>query len=125
PVQLLALEVASRALADAGYATRPFDRSRASVVFGAEGGTDLSAAYGLRAVLPAYLPHRPGEEALPPELDAHLPVLTEDSFPGVLTNVLAGRIANRLDLGGVNYTVDAACAASLAALDLACKELVS
>ena len=32
---------------------------------------------------------------------------------------------NRLDLGGVNYTVDAACASSLAALDAACKELRS
>ena len=38
---------------------------------------------------------------LPPELDEYLPPLTEDSFPGVLTNVIAGRIANRLDLGGV------------------------
>ena len=54
-----------------------------------------------------------------------LPKLTEDSFPGVLANVLAGRIANRLDLRGVNYTVDAACASSLAAVDVACKELAS
>ncbi|MFC4072484.1 SDR family NAD(P)-dependent oxidoreductase [Actinoplanes subglobosus] len=117
PVQLLALEVAARALADAGYAERPFARERASVIFGAEAGHDLATAYGFRALLPGYL----GE--LPPELDAHLPTVTEDSFPGVLSNVIAGRIANRLDLGGVNYTVDAACAASLAALDLACKEL--
>jgi acyl transferase domain-containing protein len=51
--------------------------------------------------------------------------LTEDSFPGVLANVIAGRIANRLDLGGVNYTVDAACASSLAALDVAVKELLT
>ncbi|MDD9372302.1 MAG: beta-ketoacyl synthase N-terminal-like domain-containing protein, partial [Acidimicrobiales bacterium] len=126
PVQLLALEVAARALADAGYATRAFDRERASVIFGAEAGTDLSAAYGLRAALPGLLPPgavEPGR--LPDALDAHLPELTEDSFPGVLANVIAGRIANRLDLGGVNYTVDAACAASLAALDLACKELAS
>jgi acyl transferase domain-containing protein len=58
---------------------------------------------------------------LPAELDEQLPTLTEDSFPGVLANVIAGRIANRLDLGGVNYTVDAACASSLAALDVACQ----
>ncbi|MEU4159160.1 SDR family NAD(P)-dependent oxidoreductase [Actinoplanes sp. NPDC026670] len=119
PVQLLALEVAARALADAGYADRPFARDRASVIFGAEAGHDLATAYGFRALLPGYL----GD--LPPELDAHLPTVTEDSFPGVLSNVIAGRIANRLDLGGVNYTVDAACAASLAALDLACKELTA
>jgi len=119
PVQLLALEVAARALADAGYADRPFDRERASVIFGAEAGTDLAGAYGFRSLYPSYL----GD--LPPALDEQLPPLTEDSFPGMLANVIAGRVANRLDLGGANYTVDAACASSLAALDLACKELVA
>ncbi|MFD8982196.1 SDR family NAD(P)-dependent oxidoreductase [Streptomyces sp. NPDC059564] len=118
PVQLLALEISARALADAGYGKeRAFDRSRTSVVFGAEAGTELAGAYGLRALHPAYL----GE--LPPELDDQLPRLTEDSFPGVLANVIAGRVANRLDLGGANCTVDAACASSLAALDLACRQL--
>ncbi|CAM5651454.1 hypothetical protein SAVIM338S_06533 [Streptomyces avidinii] len=118
PVQLLALEVSARALADAGYGKgREFDRSRTSVVFGAEAGTELAGAYGLRALYPGYL------GALPPELDAQLPRLTEDSFPGVLANVIAGRVANRLDLGGANCTVDAACASSLAALDLACRQL--
>lgn len=119
PVQLLALQAAQLALTDAGYGDGGFDRERASVIFGAEAGTDLASAYGFRALYPQYL----GE--LPPELDARLPYLTEDSFPGVLANVISGRIANRLDLGGVNYTVDAACASSLAALDLACKELAS
>ncbi|MFI6054557.1 SDR family NAD(P)-dependent oxidoreductase [Streptomyces violascens] len=119
PVQLLALEAARRALEDAGYGDRPFDRSRTSVVFGAESGSDLSGATTLRTVLPAYL----GE--IPPAVEEQLPQLTEDSFPGMLANVIAGRIANRLDLGGANYTVDAACASSLAALDVACKELAS
>ncbi|MGW3993723.1 SDR family NAD(P)-dependent oxidoreductase [Amycolatopsis sp. NPDC004772] len=119
PVQLLALEAAHRALADAGYADRAFDRARTSVVFGAEAGSDLSNAMTLRSVLPSYL----GE--LPSELDERLPKITEDSFPGVLANVIAGRIANRLDLGGANYTVDAACASSLTAVDVACKELTA
>ena len=119
PVQLLSLEVATRALDDAGYADREFDRTRASVVFGAEGGNDLAGGYGLRAMVPQLL----GD--VPPELDGYLPALTEDSFPGVLTNVIAGRIANRLDLGGINFTVDAACAASLAALDSACAQLAA
>ncbi|HIE68747.1 MAG TPA: polyketide synthase, partial [Planctomycetes bacterium] len=117
PVQLLSLEIANRALDDAGYADRDFDRQRTSVIFGAEGGTELAGAYGFRAMYPSYL------GTLPQALDEHLPSLTEDSFPGVLANVIAGRIANRLDLGGANYTVDAACASSLAAVDLAVKEL--
>ncbi|HYX38566.1 MAG TPA: SDR family NAD(P)-dependent oxidoreductase [Oligoflexus sp.] len=117
PTQLLSLKVAKRALEDAGYQNRTFDRERTSVIFGAEAGTDLSSAYGFRAQFPMFA------GPIPPELDAHLPSLTEDSFPGVLANVISGRIANRLDLGGSNYTVDAACASSLAALDLAIKEL--
>ncbi|MFJ1704978.1 SDR family oxidoreductase [Kitasatospora sp. NPDC088346] len=125
PVQLLALEAARRALVDAGYdggggeGGRAFDRSRTSVVFGAEAGSDLSNAGVLGAVLPSYLGKVPAGVA------EQLPALTEDSFPGMLANVIAGRIANRLDLGGANYTVDAACASSLAALDVACKELVT
>lgn len=120
PVQLLSLEAARRALEDAGYGEggREFDRSRTSVVFGAEAGSDLSNAATLRAVLPSYY------GSVPAGLDDQLPRLTEDSFPGMLANVISGRIANRLDLGGANYTVDAACASSLAAVDVACKELV-
>ncbi|HWE87915.1 MAG TPA: SDR family oxidoreductase [Pseudonocardiaceae bacterium] len=118
PVQLLALEVSARAIADAGYADGGFDRSRTSVVFGAEAGSDLANATILRTMLPGYV------DTIPADLDEQLPNLTEDSFPGALVNVIAGRIANRLDLGGANFTVDAACAASLAALDVACKELV-
>ncbi|KOV87437.1 polyketide synthase [Streptomyces sp. NRRL WC-3618] len=120
PVQLLALEAARRALTHAGYGERgrEFDRSRTSVVFGAEAGSDLSNAGTLRAVLPSYY------GKVPDGLVDQLPRLTEDSFPGMLSNVISGRIANRLDLGGANYTVDAACASSLAAVDVACKELV-
>ena len=119
PVQLLALESAHRALADAGLTGPQVDRSRISVFFGAEAGSDLSNASVLRTTLPAYL------GTVPDALAAQLPVLSEDSFPGMLANVIAGRIANRLDLGGANYTVDAACASSLAAVDIACKDLTS
>ncbi|WP_432074986.1 SDR family NAD(P)-dependent oxidoreductase [Streptomyces wuyuanensis] len=122
PVQLLALEAARRALDDAGLGDgggRTFDRTRTGVVFGAEPGSDLSNATTLRAVLPSYF----GE--VPTGLDDQLPPLTEDSFPGMLANVISGRIASRLDLGGPNFTVDAACASSLAAVDVACKELVA
>lgn len=117
PAQLVSLETARRALADAGYADRDFDREHTSVVFGAEAGGDLANAGTLRSLLDGYF------DEVPPELLAQLPEPTEDSFPGTLANVISGRIANRLDLGGANYTVDAACGSSLAALDLAAKEL--
>jgi 3-oxoacyl-(acyl-carrier-protein) synthase len=118
PVQLLALEVAHRALIDAGLIEQKFDRKRTSVIFGAEAGTDLANAYSFRASLRQWLGHAPQS------LESRLPKLTEDSFAGILANVISGRIANRLDLGGSNFTVDAACASSLAAVDLSIKELL-
>ncbi|HUR63123.1 MAG TPA: type I polyketide synthase, partial [Candidatus Thermoplasmatota archaeon] len=50
-------------------------------------------------------------------LKGDAPPITEDSMPGTLSNVAAGRIANLFDLAGKNFTTDAACASSLAALD--------
>ena len=118
PLQLLALEVARAALDDAGYLDRPFPRERTAVIFGAGGGVaDLGHRYAIRAGLPMVL------DDVPEDVLAGLPEWTEDSFPGILLNVVAGRIANRFDLGGVNYTVDAACASSLAAVQLAAREL--
>ncbi|MDR3141707.1 MAG: SDR family NAD(P)-dependent oxidoreductase [Tannerellaceae bacterium] len=120
PVQLLSLYVAKRALEDAGYTDlSAVDLDNTSVFFGAEGATDLAYTYSIRSGLMQLFGY------LPSEIDEALPKLTEDSFPGVLSNVIAGRIANRLNLGGRNYTVDAACASSLAAMDVACQELVS
>ena len=111
PMQLMALEVAHRALADAGYVDRPFDRERASVILGASGGTgDVGTQYGLRAELPRFA----GQ--LPDDVADRLPEWTEDSFAGILVNVIAGRIANRLNFGGANFTTDAACGSSLAAV---------
>jgi len=119
PIQLLSLEIAQQALCDAGYEKRWFDREKTSVIFGAEAGMDLSNQYTFRNLWQQYA----GD--LPPELATALPSLTEDSFPGMLVNVISGRIANRLGLGGVNYAVTSACASSLTAIELAVKELRS
>lgn len=117
PTQLLSLLVAKQALENAGYGADS-NRDNVSVIIGAEGGNDLANNYGFRSLFTQFF----GE--IPQELDDALPKLTEDSFPGVLANVISGRITNRLNLGGRNYTVDAACASSLAAIDLACQELI-
>ncbi|HEY6900315.1 MAG TPA: beta-ketoacyl synthase N-terminal-like domain-containing protein, partial [Puia sp.] len=118
PSQLLSLLVAKQALENAGYAGADVNREDVSVIIGAEGGNDLANNYAFRCLFRQIL----GE--MPAEIDRALPRMTEDSFPGVLANVISGRITNRLDLGGRNYTVDAACASSLAAIDLACQELI-
>lgn len=53
------------------------------------------------------------------------PDFSENTFPGLLQNVIAGRISNRFDFHGTNCVVDAACASSLSAVHLAIKELNS
>ncbi len=120
PMQLLALELVDQALCDSGYRDENPHKDRTSVILGAGGGiAELGAGYAVRAALPG-LVENPDER-----LWERLPEWTEDSFAGILLNVVAGRISNRFDLGGVNYTVDAACASSLGALYLACRELAN
>ena len=124
PMHLLALLAARAALQDAGYLDRAYDRDRTGVVLGVSGAVgDLGTAYALRAGLPLLF----GDSAsdVVNQAGNELPEWTEDSFPGILLNVAAGRISNRFDLGGPNYVVDAACASSLAAVDMAARELIT
>jgi acyl transferase domain-containing protein/NAD(P)H-dependent flavin oxidoreductase YrpB (nitropropane dioxygenase family)/NAD(P)-dependent dehydrogenase (short-subunit alcohol dehydrogenase family) len=129
PVQLYVLEAVRLALADAGYAERPFDRERTAVVLGAGGGAaQLAIAYSFRSYLPmlATVPCLGDQVAeVLRKAGPLLPEWTEDSFPGILVNVIAGRVANRFNFGGPNFAVDAACGSSLAALYAAIRELES
>ncbi|WP_246722028.1 type I polyketide synthase [Methylosinus sp. H3A] len=131
PVQLLALHVATKALADAGFDRRPFPKDRTATIFASGAMNELGTLYVFRTLLSHYLPKVAG---LSEETRAHivsslygsqLPQWTPDSFPGFLANVAAGRVSNRLDLRGANFTVDAACSSSLAALDAGIRELQS
>jgi acyl transferase domain-containing protein/NAD(P)H-dependent flavin oxidoreductase YrpB (nitropropane dioxygenase family)/NAD(P)-dependent dehydrogenase (short-subunit alcohol dehydrogenase family) len=127
PLQLFLLEAARQALADAGYAERPFPRERTASILGiGGGGSPVAIAYGFRTCLPL-LETVPGLELDSNELLAKssvlLPEWTEDSFPGILFNVAVGRVANRFNLGGPNYAIDAACGSSLAAVQACVREL--
>jgi acyl transferase domain-containing protein/NADP-dependent 3-hydroxy acid dehydrogenase YdfG len=123
PMQLLILEVTRSALHDAGYQNRPFPKNRTSIILANAGHGPITAFYSLRSMLDWTL------SDLDPEyrkvLEKRLPEWTEDSFPGYLGNVVAGRVANRFDLGGINFCIDAACASSLAALYSGMQELRS
>jgi acyl transferase domain-containing protein/acyl carrier protein len=129
--QLLGLVVAKRALADAaGGRFEKMDRSRISVVLGVASATELVAHMSGRLQLPVVeralrasgLDESATGRALSVLRSCYVP-WQESTFPGLLGNVVAGRIANRLDLGGTNAVVDAACASSLAAVDIAINEL--
>ena len=139
--QLLSLIAAQKALADAGYATgnnagnhagRSFDRDRTSVILGVTGALELVIPLGARlghphwrkALKDAGVAGDIAEDVVQRISDSYVG-WQENSFPGLLGNVAAGRIANRLDLGGTNCVVDAACASSLAAIHLAGLELAA
>jgi acyl transferase domain-containing protein/acyl carrier protein len=127
--QLLGLMVAEQALKDAGYAAA-IDRKRVGCILGVTGTLELVIPLGARLGHPVW--RRALEEAgvakdvaddvVQRIADSYVP-WQEQSFPGLLGNVVAGRIANRLDLGGTNCVVDAACASSLSAIHLAALEL--
>jgi polyketide-type polyunsaturated fatty acid synthase PfaA len=126
--QLLALVAAAALLADvAGGAA--VDRSRTGVILGAA-PLELLATMGNRLQRPVWLKalREAGiEESVARDvcerIAGHYVPWQEESFPGLLSNVITGRIANRFDLGGTNHTVDAACASSLAAVSSAVAEL--
>jgi acyl transferase domain-containing protein/NAD(P)H-dependent flavin oxidoreductase YrpB (nitropropane dioxygenase family)/NAD(P)-dependent dehydrogenase (short-subunit alcohol dehydrogenase family) len=127
PLQLFLLEATRRALADAGYSDRPFPRERTASILGiGGGGSPLAVQYGFRTCLPL-LETVPGLEFDSDELLEKcrplMPEWTEDSFPGILFNVAVGRIANRFNLAGPNYAIDAACGSSLAAVYACVREL--
>jgi acyl transferase domain-containing protein/NAD(P)-dependent dehydrogenase (short-subunit alcohol dehydrogenase family) len=131
--QLLGLVAAKRALEDAGYGShRQFDRSRVGCILGVTGTLELVIPLGARlghpkwrqALKEAGVAEDVAEDVIRRISESYVP-WQENSFPGLLGNVVAGRIANRLDLGGTNCVVDAACASSLSALHLAALELWS
>lgn len=131
--QLLSLIVAQGALADAGYGpNKQFDRDRVSVILGVTGTLELAISLGgrlghpiwRRALEKAGVHGAVAEDVVKSIGDSYV-AWQEDSFPGLLGNVVAGRIANRLNLGGTNCVVDAACASSISAAHLALMELQS
>jgi acyl transferase domain-containing protein/phosphopantetheinyl transferase len=136
PDQLMALDVATRALADAGYADRAFPRARTGVILGrgnyaGAGRTRLEqhvrTAEQLVRSLRMLLPDLPEADLLrvKREFQAQIPGIGADAAIGLVPNLTASRLSNRLDLGGPAFTVDAACASSLVAVEQASSELSS
>lgn len=126
----LALEVALQAVADAGYEPGALPQERTSVLVGntLTGEHTRSNAmrqrwpFVRRALLAAARDLVPAGQLH--ELSARMEALyksplaptTEDTLAGGLSNTIAGRICNFMNLGGGGYTVDGACSSSLIAV---------
>ena len=138
--QKWAIACTREALDDYGYPNRPLDLDRTAVILGNAMGGERHYLTALRAYFPEYA-HELEESAtfaaLPEamqrditrewhqRLGAYLPQITEDSMPGELSNVLAGRVANVFNFHGPNFVVDAACASAMAAMNAAAQGLIA
>ena len=129
--QLLALVLARRVLDQASDVSRnAIDKARTSIILGVASSTEMVVHLGGRLQRPNWVAGM-REEGLPESQVQRIADLIsetyvpwrESAFPGLLGNVVAGRIANRLDLGGSNYVTDAACASSRSALQAGMNEL--
>ncbi|MCL1093445.1 type I polyketide synthase [Shewanella kaireitica] len=128
--QLLSLIVAKEVLADANL-PEGYDRDKIGITLGVGGGQKISHSLTARLQYPVLkkvfansgISDEDSEMLIKKFQDQYVH-WEENSFPGSLGNVIAGRIANRFDFGGMNCVVDAACAGSLAAMRMALSELV-
>jgi acyl transferase domain-containing protein len=135
PDQFLALRVAHDALVDAAYFERSVAKERAEVIIGR--GTYINR--GFTTVLQHALavdqtirilkqlhPEHSDEELveIKQQLKASLPPFNAEIAPALVPNIMSGRIANRLDFMGPNYTIDAACASSLIAVERGMNDLL-
>ncbi|HYU32318.1 MAG TPA: SDR family NAD(P)-dependent oxidoreductase [Thermoanaerobaculia bacterium] len=136
--QKWAIMAAREALADYGWPERTFNPERTAVILGNAMAGEHHYQTALRLSFPEYareLESAPSFAELPAELRAeierefragvgrHMPEINEDTMPGELSNIIAGRIANLFNFNGPNYVVDAACASAMAAIGAAIEGL--
>lgn len=138
PDQYLAIDLVAQALADAGYGNRPhlkrLNGERTGLILGYGSYMNRGFAnllqHGLivdqtMSLLQQLAPQVNAAtlERVRQGLKDSLPPFTAEMCAGLVPNNVTGRVANRLDLMGPNYVVDAACASSLISLHLGMEEL--
>ena len=138
--QKWALAAARAALLDAGWPDWDVDPEQVAVILGNAIGGEKHYATNVRIVLPEMLREleiAPSFASLPENARlaiveetrkghlANFVEINEDTMPGELANVTAGRIANLFNFRGPNFTTDAACASGLAGMWSAAQGLAS
>jgi enediyne polyketide synthase len=135
----LALDMAARALADAGFPEgEGLPRASTAVIVGNTLTGEFTRAnvmrvrwpYVRRTLSAALLDHGWDADAigrfvgdLESRYKSAFPPIDEDTLAGGLSNTIAGRICGHFDLNGGGFTVDGACSSSLLAVATACTAL--
>lgn len=136
PEQLLALSLAHKALVDAHAFSNGANFAKTGIIIGKGNYTGPGATRAIEIVrtgqqivevLQSILPDLKSEdlERVKNEFQQKKGRFSADTAMGLIPNLTASLVANRLDLGGTAYTLDAACASSLLAIDHAVQELNS
>jgi acyl transferase domain-containing protein/phosphopantetheinyl transferase len=134
--QFAVLKTACDALADAGLDRSTFNGERAEVLIGRIGapgdgvmnmiqrGTTITQFIDILKKL--HPEHTEAElKAIADALKGSLKPCSADTIPGVMPNIMAGRIAGRLGCKGRSMVIDAACASSLIAIEIGVRDLQS
>jgi 3-oxoacyl-(acyl-carrier-protein) synthase/phosphopantetheinyl transferase len=136
PEQLLTLSLAHKALQDAHAFSNGANFAKTGIIIGKGNYTGPGATRAIEVVrtgqqivevLQSILPDLKSEdlEKIKKEFQQKKGRFSADTAMGLIPNLTASLVANRLDLGGTAYTLDAACASSLLAIDHAVQELNS
>src|SRR5215207_7594867 len=138
--QKWAVNLARAALADYGWPERPLDTERTAVVIGNAMAGERHYLTAMRVNYPEFareLERSTTFAALPKEMreaildetgrgfHTTMPAITEDTMPGELANIIAGRVSNLFNLRGPSYVTDAACASGLAATAASVEGLIN
>ncbi|AGA90227.1 polyketide synthase family protein [Thioflavicoccus mobilis 8321] len=137
PDQLLGLQLVTRALQDAGLdPDRDLPRETTAVILGRGGYPGPRTVAQIQHSRTAQQLVEAVRDLAPQVTQAQLDAVRQefltqlghyggDTVIGIIPNIAASRIANRFDLHGSAYTVDAACASSLVAVDHGVRQLQS
>ena len=134
PDQLLSLAVADMTLSDARQRCKIPQSNRIAVILGKGGyiapgqirsANELRESRQLACLISQIFPSMSSTSVseLTQLFADQVGGIDSDMAVGMISNMAASRIANRLDLRGPAYLVDGACASSLVALDHAMSEL--
>ncbi|PIF46679.1 acyl transferase domain-containing protein [Chryseobacterium sp. 52] len=134
PDHLLTLDLVQKALDDAGVFEKHISLEKTGIIIGKGNYTGPGATRAIEIVrtgeqisslLQELLPQVSSEdiEKVKHAFQERKGRFAADTAMGLIPNLVASLVANRFNLGGAAFTVDAACASALIAVDHAVQEL--
>ncbi|MDN5421787.1 MAG: acyltransferase domain-containing protein [Chryseobacterium sp.] len=134
PDHLLTLDLVQKALEDAGVLQKGTSLEKTGIIIGKGNYTGPGATRAIEIVRTGEQISSLLQELLPQVSSADIEKVKHafqerkgrfaaDTAMGLIPNLVASLVANRFNLGGAAFTVDAACASALIAVDHAVQEL--